>query len=116
LAITTQKSQAKAVYENTPKAHASAATDIANAQYALDKEICNGKTGNDKDVCVKQAKADNVTAIANAKASTKVADARNDAAETKNDADYKVEIEKCDGFAGPTNDACIATAKSKYGK
>ncbi|PRC91412.1 hypothetical protein [Solimicrobium silvestre] len=116
LARTTLKAQANADYENTPKARATAISDVADAQYAVDKEKCNTKVGNDKDVCMKQAKATNVTSIANAKATNKVTNARGEAAQSTNDADYQVEIEKCDGFAGPSKAACIASAQTKYGK
>ncbi|MFZ6647367.1 hypothetical protein ACO0LO_16705 [Undibacterium sp. TJN25] len=116
LARTRIKAEAKANYENTPKAYTTAMTDIADAEYAVAKEKCDDKAGNAKDVCIKEAKAIKETSIANAKAGKKVADARNDAAKTKNDADYSVAIEKCDGLAGPSKDACVASAKAQYGK
>ncbi|GGC76232.1 hypothetical protein [Undibacterium terreum] len=116
LVRTRAKSDAKANYENTPKAYTNAMIDVADAEYDVAKEKCDDKAGNDKDVCVKQAKAVKETAVANAKAGKKVADARSDAAKTKNDAEYKVAIEKCDGLAGPTKDACVASAKAQYGK
>ncbi|HTD02186.1 hypothetical protein [Undibacterium sp.] len=116
LARTRVKAEAKANYENTPKAHTKAMIDIADAEYAVAKEKCDDKAGNDKDVCIKEAKAIKKTSIANAKAGKKVVEARGDAAQTKNDANYDVAIEKCNGLAGPSKDACVASAKTQYGK
>ncbi len=116
LARTRVKADAKAKYENTPKAYTKAMIDVADAEYAVAKEKCDDKAGNDKDVCNKEAKAIKETSIANAKAGKKVADARSDAAKTKNDADYNVAIEKCEGLAGPSKEACVASAKAQYGK
>ncbi|MES2070524.1 MAG: hypothetical protein V4488_09265 [Pseudomonadota bacterium] len=116
LARTRIKAEATANYENTPKAHTKAMIDIADAEYAVAKEKCDDKAGNDKDVCIKEAKAIKETSVANAKAGKKVTDARHEAAETKNEANYKVAIEKCEGLAGPTKEACVASAKVQYGK
>ena len=55
-------------------------------------------------------------AKADAKAMEKTADARKDAADDKRDADYKVAMEKCDGFAGDAKSTCQKNAKAAYGK
>ena len=48
---------------------------------------------------------------------TKQADAAKEAgADAKRDAEYKVAIEKCDGFAGAAKDSCVSTAKVQFGK
>lgn len=113
---TRTKAEAKASYENTPKAHSKAMIDIADAEYAVAKEKCDDKAGNDKDVCLKEAKAAKETAVANAKAGKKITDARADAADAKTDANYKVATEKCDSLAGAAKDNCVTAAKAKYGK
>ena len=46
----------------------------------------------------------------------KTADAKQDAAEDKRDADYKVAVEKCDALAGAAKDACVRDAKARFGK
>jgi len=110
------ESDAEAQYKNTPSAVADARKTKASADYDVNKAKCESQTGNAKDVCVKQAKATLVAAEADAKADKKSGDARADAADDKNSADYKVALEKCEAYAGPTKDTCVADVKSRYGK
>ncbi len=121
------KADAKAVYENTPKAREAARVAHAQASYAVAMEMCDDLAGNPKDVCVKEAKAGLVKGKANAKvdrvaadaridSSIKRADARDDANAAKRDADYKVALEKCDALAGSAKDSCVGNAKAQYGK
>ena len=42
--------------------------------------------------------------------------AKADAAQDKRDADYKVDIAKCDALAGDPKAACVASAKARFGK
>jgi hypothetical protein len=107
---------AEANYKGTPKARAEAAEEVAEADYNVAKEKCNAKTGNDKDVCVKEAKAAEVKAKADAKAMETTVTAQRDANADKRDADYKVAMEKCDGFSGAAKDDCQKAAKGRYGK
>ncbi len=115
-ARTRTKSEAEAQYKNTPRARASSRTSIASADYDVAKAKCGSKTGNEKDVCIKEAKAAYVAAKADATADKKVTTARADARDDKNDANYKVAMEKCDALAGPAKDSCVAAAKSQFGK
>jgi len=62
------------------------------------------------------AKVDRVASDTNKEAATKQAEARKDASADKREAEYKVAIEKCDALAGPAKDACVSSAKSRYGK
>jgi len=121
------KADAEAAYENTPKTRESARVARADAQYNIAIERCDGLTGNPKDVCVKEAKSGLVKAKADAKvdrvsadtrhdAATKQTDARNEANADKQEADYKVAIEKCDALAGSAKDACVSTAKMQHGR
>ena len=121
------KAEAKAAYENTPKARENARLARADATYEVAKEKCDDLAGNAKDVCVKEAKATYVKAKADAKVDRVASDARQDsaqktasaqreAAEDKRDADYKVAIEKCDSLAGAAKDACVRDAKARFGK
>ena len=107
---------AEADYKNTPKARADATNSAADADYDVARQRCDAKTGNEKDVCVKEAKAAQIKVKADAKATQKSAVARNDAADDKRDADYKVAMEKCDALAGASKDNCQSSAKSTYGK
>ncbi|MEO8123767.1 MAG: hypothetical protein ABI633_06925 [Burkholderiales bacterium] len=88
----------------------------ADANYAVAKERCDDVAGNVKDVCVKQAKATHVSALADAKMGKQITEARTDAADEKRDADYKVELEKCDATAGEAKSQCVDAAKAKFGK
>ena len=115
-ARTRSTAMAEADYKNTPKAHADAMSDVADADYDVAKQRCDAKVGNEKDVCVKEAKAAQVKAKADAKASEKSSTARNDASSDKRDADYKVAMAKCDGYAGDAKNSCEKNAKAAYGK
>ena len=121
------KADAEAAYNNTPKAREDARVTRADATYNVAKEKCDELSGNPKDVCVKEADAALVKAKADAKVDRVVADTRKDAAAkqadaskeanaAKREAEYKVAIEKCDAFAGPTKDACVSNAKAQFGK
>jgi hypothetical protein len=88
----------------------------ADGSYAVAKEKCDDLKGNDKDVCVKEAKAVHVKALADAKVPKKVAEVRSDAAADVNTANYKVAVEKCDSMTGDAKTACVAAAKTKFGK
>ncbi len=107
---------ATAHYKNTLKAYTKARTQIADANYDLDKVRCAALTGNDKDVCIKQAKATKIAALADAKADKKVIEARADARADKRNAEYKVALEKCDALAGAAKDQCVSGAKSRIAK
>ena len=107
---------AEAAYKNTPKAREHAIHEIAEADYKVAKERCDDKAGNDKDVCVKEAKAVMTRAQADAKATQKGTEARMDASKDKRDAEYKVAAEKCDAMSGDAKDACVKSAKARYGK
>lgn len=110
------KAEAEAQYKNTPREHMKARLAAVDGDYAVAKEKCKAQTGNAKDVCMKEAKAAHTKATADAKANEKIGEAKSEARDDKRDADYKVAIEKCDAMSGPAKDACVATAKSKYGK
>jgi hypothetical protein len=106
--------EAAAAYENTLKAYTRARLRIASANHSRDKTRCAALTGNDKDVCLERAKAVLVAAQADARADSKIIEVRNAAREEKLNAGYRVELEKCDAFAGAAKDQCVATAKSAY--
>lgn len=110
------KAEAEAQYKNTPKEHMKARIAAADGDYSVAKEKCKAQNGNAKDVCMKEAKAAHVKATTDAKSSEKISEVKSDAMDDKNDANYKVAAEKCDAMSGPSKDACMASAKSKYGK
>jgi hypothetical protein len=121
------KADAEAAYQNTAKHRESARVAHAQANYDVAIEKCDDLAGNTKDVCVKEAKAGLVKGKADAKVDRVAADTRQDAAvkqtearkeanADKNDADYKVAIEKCDALAGAAKDSCVSTAKAQFGK
>ena len=121
------KAETEAAYKHTPKARESARVAHAQATYDVAIQRCDDLAGNTKDVCVKEAKAalvkgkadakvDRVAADTNREAATTQAEARKDASADKREAEYKVAIEKCDALAGAAKDACVSSAKSRYGK
>ena len=121
------KADAEAAYKNTPKAREDMRIARADATYNVAKERCDDLAENAKDVCLKEAEAALVRARADAKVDRVVADTRQDAAAkqaeasknaaaAKRDAEYEVAIEKCDALAGSAKDACVSSAKVRYGK
>ncbi len=86
------------------------------AGYEVAKEMCDDQAGNAKDVCVAKAKADRDKAKADAKLKKSTTEARNDAAETKNKADYKLASERCDAMSGNAKDSCVASARARFGQ
>ena len=115
-ARTQVEANAKAQYKGTVSERASARKDIANANYGVDKAKSENQGGNQKDVCLKQAKATMTAAKADATADKKVIDARTDAHDDKQTANYKVALEKCDALSGASKNTCIDAAKTKYGQ
>ena len=121
------KADAKAAFENTPKARENARVELAKANYDIAIEMCDDHAGNPKDVCVKEAKSGLVKGKADAKVdrvaadtrqdgAAKRADAREEASADKRNAEFKVAIEKCDDLAGAAKDACVSGAKVQFGK
>lgn len=87
-----------------------------DARYEVAKEVCDDQAGNAKDVCVAKAKADHEKAKADAKMKKSVTEARNDAADAKDKADYQVASQRCDAMSGNAKDACMASARARYGQ
>lgn len=103
-------------YSGKPADRISAMQVKAETVYNVAKEKCDDRAGNDKSVCLKEAKATEIKAKADARTTEKVGEARKDAAEDKQDADYKVAAQKCDALAGNAKDTCITAAKNQFGK
>lgn len=121
------KADAEAAYKITPKAREDARVARAEATHDVAKEKCDDLAGNAKDVCVKEADAALVKAKADAKvdrvaadtqqdSTAKQAEARQQAAQDRRDADYKVAVEKCDALSGSAKSTCVSDAKLRYGK
>lgn len=87
-----------------------------DARYEVAKEMCDDQAGNAKDVCLAKAKADHDKAKADAKLKKSSTEARSDAADVKAKADYKVASERCDAMSGNAKDACVASARARYGQ
>ena len=88
----------------------------ADTGYAVAKQMCDEKSGNAKDVCVSEAKATHTKALTDARLSEKIGEAKKDAAQDKDAADYKVAIEKCESLAGDTKAACLSAAKARFNR
>lgn len=115
-AETRSKAEAEAKYKNTPKAYMEARIAIADADFSVAKERCNAKAGDAKKLCLEEARAVHTKTVVDAKSGKEISDVKKDASEDKLDADYKVELERCERLGGSTKDACVAAAKAKYGK
>ena len=87
-----------------------------DADYMVAKQKCDDLSGNPKSVCVTESKSARTKGMADAKMKKEIGEAKVDAAQAKRDADYKVAIEKCDAMAGDAKTACVASAKSTFGK
>lgn len=125
-------------YKPTLRTHYTVRVVKAEAVYAVAKQQCDDLAGNTKDVCIKEAKAaltaakadanvqlktsaanataNDKSANANAVANRQAADVRVDASADKRAAQYAVEKEKCDAFAGAAKDTCQTEAKARFGK
>jgi len=110
------KADAEAKYKNTPKAYTDARIAIADADFSVAKERCNAKAGDAKKLCLEEARAAHTKTVVDAKAGKEIREVQKDANEDKLDADYKVDVERCERMGGSTKDACVASAKAKYGK
>lgn len=88
----------------------------AKAAYEVANEKCDDLAGNAKSVCVQEAKGVEQQALADAKMNKEIGEAKKDAATEKQDANYKVAIEKCDTLAGDAKASCVAAAKGKFGQ
>jgi hypothetical protein len=88
----------------------------ADTSYSVAKEMCDDLAGDAKALCRTEAQAVHSKAIADTKLVRKVGEARNDAAEQKREADYKVAAEKCDSLAGDLKTSCMNDAKARAGK
>jgi hypothetical protein len=113
---TRARAEAQARYRDTPKARINARKAIADAEFALAKTRCGNLVDNARNVCVREARATQIAAIADANADGKVTAARTEARDEKREAEYKVELEKCDALAGAAKDACVSGAKLRFGK
>jgi hypothetical protein len=113
---TRAKAEAEARYKDTPKARVNARKAVADAEFALAKTRCGSLVDNPRNVCIKEAKAAQIAAIADARADGKVTAARSEARDEKREAEYKVELEKCDALASAAKDACVSSAKALFRK
>jgi uncharacterized protein with LGFP repeats len=86
------------------------------ARYEVAKEMCDDQAGNAKELCLTQASAERDKAKANVQMAKDVTEARRDADATKAEADYKVARERCDTMSGNAKDACVASARARYGQ
>lgn len=112
------RAELEANYTGKEKDRAKVADVKSGAAFDLAKERCDDLAGNAKDVCVQEAKATRTRAKADAKLAHETGEARMKAGNEKRDANYKVEMQKCDALAGDTKSACVAKAKAKanFGK
>jgi hypothetical protein len=85
-----------------------------DARYEVAREVCDDQAGNPKDVCLATAKAELEKAKADVKQTQKTGEARADAVQAKDKADYKVASERCEAMSGNDKDACVASARARF--
>lgn len=117
------KAELEAQYKDTGKARIDAAQEKVNANYNVAKERCDDLAGDAKSLCVIKAKAERDRGLADVKANKKTYEARKDISEAKEkateerrEANYDVDIKKCDQLAGDAKDACQDNVKKRYGE
>jgi hypothetical protein len=108
------RAELEARYSGKPDDQMRASEAQTQMNYEVSMERCDDLAGNGKDVCQQRAKAAKVKAEADAKAAQRMGEARTDAADEKRDANYKLEVEKCDALAGDAKATCISAAKSRF--
>jgi len=87
------------------------------ADYKAAREACDASSGNAKDICVEEAKGHQKVAMAELDyQSDPSAKHREQLAEAKADATYKVAKEKCDDLSGNQKDVCVKEAKAARAK
>lgn len=97
----------------------------ADAERSVARQRCQDLAGNARDVCLKEADRAHADAGAEAKLTLETSDAnetareatveaREEAAETMQDAEFGLAREKCDAFAGDLKDDCIEQAKADF--
>jgi hypothetical protein len=69
-----------------------------------------------KNLCVAEAQAAHTKALADATLNQKVGQAKQDAAQDKDAADYRVATEKCDSLGGDAKASCLTAAKARFNK
>jgi hypothetical protein len=110
------RAESEFAYSGKQKDQANVVVTKAKVAYAVAKEKCDDQTGNAKDVCIKEAKAAQANAMADAEMNKKVIAAREESAEEKHEAAYKVAAQKCDAMTGDAKSSCLNTAKAEHGK
>jgi len=110
------KASAEADYKGTIESRTNSQIANADADFMVAEVACDTEAGQQKDVCVKQAQATQVKRVSAAKAHKTAVDAQAGARDDTREAQYKVEIAKCDAMSGPEKVICVSSAESTYGK
>jgi hypothetical protein len=111
-----QEADAEAAEKNTPEARTKALISYADAELELAQIKCEAYRGNDKDICLKRAQLEHQQSVSVAKANQKVRDAHQKAMEEISEADYELELEKCEKASGDARKHCVDGVKAKYKK
>lgn len=87
----------------------------ADAEYAVEKTRCGDAHGSARSLCLAGAKASRAKAASSATLERRVGEARADAIDTDNKADWTVAKERCSTLSEPAHDQCVGAAKKRYG-
>jgi hypothetical protein len=109
------KASAEADYKGTIASRTDSQIANADADFMVAEAACGSEAGQQKDVCVKQAQATQVKQVSAAKAHKTAVDAQAGARDDTREAQYKVELAKCNAMSGPEKISCTTSAESAYG-
>lgn len=110
------KADARAAEKDTPAAKTEALIDHADADLEVAKAKCGLLNGNPQDICVKRAEAEHAQSVSVAKANQKVREAHEDALDQISEADYELELTRCNVLSGDEKDSCISNVKANFNK
>lgn len=111
-----QEADADAAEENTAAAKTKALITYADADFEVAKAKCDAEDGNAKDICIKRAKVQHQQSVSIAEANQKVRDAHEEALDKISDADYDLELEKCEQLSGEPKKDCISKVKANFSR
>lgn len=86
------------------------------ARFQIAKQACKEQTGQARDTCIAEARAERDKARASVKMARDISESRAEVERAKDQADYALARERCDALALQAKDACVASARARYGQ
>jgi hypothetical protein len=86
------------------------------ARFEVARQACNDQTGHARDLCVASAWAERDKARASARMTRDINQARGEVEDAKDRADYALARAHCDALSRQAKDACVASARARFGQ